>query len=366
MGLRAFEEQYIRLDKPASCLHTSANMLLAQADPDHSTLLLLFAAIAALYVAGRLAINALAGGERQSAGRRAIGQWIPIAATTLAAVLMKHPEMVASLVIGTSIACLSMALGMAILLAPMTDQTRRHSVWAFVCPAAIVVMMAGFKGELVWWHGIVFLLLGASILAVWHQKPSTSSITDACVSNSASRSLDSTAIIILLISLAFAGVGAWLAVRQTPIAGMNSRWMSTGMLASLILSPLLALPTFVTITHVAQRGDSNGAISSLVGTVLLNLCLLLPLAIFIQFGLTAFGARAQADGNALAALGTLGQALPYPAAVWRLDTIILITLGFLLIPVSMGRWLIGASTALCLSLGYMFYLVINFVLLIRH
>lgn len=340
-------------------------MLLAQADPDHSTLLLLFAAIAALYVAGRLAINALAGGERQSAGRRAIGQWIPIAGTALAAVFMKHPEMVASLVIGTSIACLSMALGMAILLAPMTDQTRRRSVWAFVCPAAIVVLMAGFKGELVWWHGIVFLLLGVSILAVWHEKASASSISTAEVSNSAPRSLNSTEILLAGISLAFAGVGAWLAVRQTPIAAMNSRWMSTGMLASLILSPLLALPTFVTITHVAQRGDSNTAISSLVGTVLLNLCLLLPLAIFIQYGLTAFGARGQ-DGISLSALGTLGQALPYPAAVWRLDTIILIALGFLLIPVSMGRWLIGASTALCLSLGYMFYLVINFVLLIRH
>jgi len=341
-------------------------MLLAQADPDHSTLLLLFAAIAALYVAGRLSINALAGGERQSAGRRAIGQWIPIAGATLAAVLMKHPEMVASLVIGTSIACLSMALGMAVLLAPMTDQTRRRSAWAFVCPAAIVVLMAGFKGELVWWHGIVLLLLGASILAVWHEKASASSTGNEEISNSAPRSMVSTSIIILIIALAFAGVGAWLAVRQTPIAAMNSRWMSTGMLASLILSPLLALPTFVTITHVAQRGDSGIAVSALVGTVLLNLCLLLPLAIFIQYGLTAFDARGQADGNSLAALGTLAQALPYPAAVWRLDTVVLITLGFLLIPVSMGRWLIGASTALCLSLGYMFYLVINFVLLIRH
>lgn len=341
-------------------------MLLAQADPDHSTLLLLFAAIAALYVAGRLAINALAGGERQSAGRRAIGQWIPIAGATLAAVLMKQPEMVASLVIGTSIACLSMALGMAVLLAPMTDQTRRRSVWAFVCPAAIVVLMAGFKGELLWWHGIIFLLLGASVLAVWHEKASTSSTGSAEISKSAPRFMDSTSIIILVISLAFAGVGSWLAVRQTPIAAMNSRWMSTGMLASLILSPLLALPTFVTITHVAQRGDSNIAISSLVGTVLLNLCLLLPLAIFIQYVLTAYSARGEVDGNSIAAFGALGKALPYPAAVWRLDTVVLITLGFLLIPVSMGRWLIGASTALCLSLGYMFYLVINFVLLIRH
>lgn len=342
-------------------------MLLAQADPDHSTLLLLFAAIAALYIAGRLAIFALAGVENHSAGLRAIGQWIPIAAATLFAVLMHHAEMVASLVFGTSIACLSMALGMAILLAPMTDQTSRRSVWAFVCPAAIVVLMAGFKGELVWWHGLFLLLLGASILGIWNEKAAIGSTGQSEEPSNASGAFaNSKAPVFLIVALLFAGVGGWLAIRQTPIAAMNSRWMSTAMLASLILSPLLALPTFVTITHVAQRGHSSVAISALAGTVLLNLCLLLPLAIFLQYGFTAFGARGQVDGNSLAALKNLGQALPYPAAVWRLDTVVLVTLGFLLIPVSMGRWLIGASTALCLSLGYMFYLIINFVLLIRH
>jgi Ca2+/Na+ antiporter len=49
----------------------------------------------------------------------------------------------------------------------------------------------------------------------------------------------------------------------------------------------------------------------------------------------------------------------YPMAVWRVDTVVLILLALLLLPVGMGRWTLGRREGAGLIIGYAAYLVLT-------
>jgi hypothetical protein len=67
-------------------LHTSTAMVFG-GGKDEGVLMLIAAALAD-YGAARLALHALARPDGSDAGRRALGQWLPIGAAAVAAVLM--------------------------------------------------------------------------------------------------------------------------------------------------------------------------------------------------------------------------------------------------------------------------------------
>src|SRR5260221_6212491 len=70
--------------------------------------LLLVAAALAHYSAARVAIFALSRADGADPGRRALGQWLPIAATAIGALILKQPEMAVSVILGTSVASLAL------------------------------------------------------------------------------------------------------------------------------------------------------------------------------------------------------------------------------------------------------------------
>jgi Ca2+/Na+ antiporter len=105
--------------------------------------------------------------------------------------------------------------------------------------------------------------------------------------------------------------------------------------------------------------------------VLLNLCLLLPLVI-----LTSYTRQIVVDWDKLhpAAVAATTEpaeavyqlrAVPFPLAVWRVDTVLLIVFGMLLIPVSLGRLTLRKPEGLALAILYAVYLVISTALAIR-
>ena len=59
------------------------------------------------------------------------------------------------------------------------------------------------------------------------------------------------------------------------------------------------------------------------------------------------------------------RAVPFPLAVWRVDTALLIVFGLLLIPVSLGRLTLRKPEGLALAIVYAVYLVISTALAIR-
>ncbi len=336
-------------------------MLLAQLIPRDTTLLLLFAAILGLYIAGRIAIFALAPPDGSNPGWRAIAQCIPIFASAIAAVVMRQPEVAVSIIFGTSVACLSLALGATTILSPLNPSPANRRMWAFVLPAALVYLVAGFNGHLTWWHAVLLLTLGVAILAVWlDPQMEGSSTSDTPVAVTPTQPFNQ-AIVLVIISILLAGGASVVMMHKAPAAAANARWLSPALMATFILSPLIALPTFVTITTVGQQGHSGRALTALVGTVLLNLCLLLPLAILLQHLMPV----AEAPQSFWARITAQGQPLPFPVYVWRIDSVLLVILGFLLVPVAMGRWLIGSATSLVLIFGYIVYLAADVFIVLR-
>ena len=334
------------------------------------------AAAGVLYAASRLAIFAIARADGSNPGRRAIAQWLPIAATAIAAVLWppqgwnlvdflkgapSPPDspvlrshlasFAVTVVLGTSIACLSLVLGMATWLAPLTTPPPSRRVWPFVFPAALLALMAGFSAHLTWWHGVMLLALGGAIVSVWMQSPEEPDGSDA-------KPPKNWRVIALVVAVVLCGAGACLdvwGVLSIYLNGHGSRLRSPGTLAASIVSPLLLIPTLITATSVAHRGHAGRALTALVGTVLLNLCVLLPITIFLWY-LRSNGWHAPAFKE-FSTVWETTRGLPYDIAAWRIENVLLVVLGFALIALSMGRITVGRIESALLVFIYAAYMI---------
>jgi hypothetical protein len=63
--------------------------------------------------------------------------------------------------------------------------------------------------------------------------------------------------------------------------------------------------------------------------------------------------------DAMAAVAIAPPPTPFPVVTWRVDTVILVVLGFALIPVAMGRWLPERVESGLLILAYLAYLFVK-------
>lgn len=323
----------------------------------------LMVASGVLYAGSRLAMFALARPDGSDPGRRAMAQWFPIAATVIAAILWRTPDpqlqtqlasVAVSVIFGSSVACLSLVPGMTTYLTPMDSLPPSRKVWPFVLPAALLTLMAGFSAHLTWWHGLMLLALGGSIVPVWIQSP------EGLDGSSEDHLAAGPAIGVIAAALALCAGGAYLGVSGTlassAVGSHNNHLLTPGTLGAVILSPLLVLPTLSTASSVAQRGYPGRALTALVGTVLLNLCVLLPVTIFLWYfkasGWTLAGFRD------FKAPWESTHALPFDMAAWRIENVILLLLGFAMVPVSMGRWAVGRLESTLLVAAYAGYIVV--------
>ena len=367
-----------------------------------------------LYIASRAAVDALTSAHDPSPGKLAFGHWIPIAWAALLATWAGRPEVGVGLVFATSIAAIGMVLGVLTCISHDTDGPRqRAQAWPFVVPAAILALLAGFSGGLTWWHGLMLMGLGACVMSVWIGPRSERAITgtgrvtitrigDAPTARDARVHGDAPAtqaewfsgaptastafadiqlaeparerriwrLMQLLLAIALAAVGGWLAYRATTIADDHTRVATSGLIAAAVVSPLLVLPILGTGGIAAHHGRLQSATAGVVGLVLLNLCALLPLVIF-----THYARQVVLDWDkiqpAVAATtepvegAYVFRAVPFPLAVWRVDTALLIVFGLLLIPISLGRLTLRKPEGLALAVVYAVYLVISTALAIR-
>lgn len=325
------------------------------------TVLLLVLAGGALYVASRAAADALAGDDPDRPGRRALGHWLPIAATAFAAAAAGRPEVAVGLVFATSVAGLSLVLGILTYLTPVETLPASRRAWPFVLPAALLALIAGFRGHLTPMHAFAMLLLGTAFLSVWLDlTPGDPRASESRATYDPGREpgrspwpLAAQAV----LALALAVLGGWAAVQATARAADNSRLLSGGMLAATVLSPLLTLPVLGSGSAVAQRGHAASVVSTLVALALLNLCALLPLLALGWYAATGLPSSG-AGVSALAAVREHGKPLPYPLTTWRVDTVVLTVLGLGLVPVAMGRWPLRRLDSAALIVAYALYMAV--------
>lgn len=309
----------------------------------------LLAAAGALYGGARVATVAMAASDRSTSGTRAAAGALPIAATALAAVVLHQPHIAVAVIFGSSVACLSLVLGLMTFMASQTRLPQSRRVWPFIFPAALLTMMAGFSAHLTWLHAFMLLLLGGAFWSVWQQE------TDAAGPAHPAPGKQPRSLALLMLAIVLLVIGAALAIRGTLASSSHARGLSPATLAATVLSALLVLPTLGASSTVAQAGQWGEALTALVGTVLLNLCLLLPITIILWAFRSTWPIHSAED---LLKPFDGASALPYLAATWRIETVMLVVLGFALVPVSMGRWAVSKLESGLLVLGYAVYVIV--------
>ncbi len=251
-------------------------------------------------------------------------QALPIAATAVAAVLMHKPAIAITVIFSSSVAALCLALGLSSYLAPMRVAPPKSKAWAFLLPVTVLTFVGGFAGELNLIHATMLLFLGAAILFVWIERSPEDFHSDH--GEETRRQWRGWQIAELVVSIALAGIGAYGAVRGTVSVAAQSAQLNPVVVAAAILSPLLILPSLGTSASVAQRADCGPAAAALIATVLLNLCLILPTVILLQYA-----ASYLSSGKPRSFVS-----FPFPSSTWRIENVILLVLGLLLLPVALG------------------------------
>jgi Ca2+/Na+ antiporter len=333
-------------------------MLINVLDPRVLAAILLMLSAGALYFACRMAMRAVIWPDASSPGRRALCLWLPVAGTSVAAILTHHPGVAIATIFGTSVAYLSLVLGITTYTGPLHSDRGRPRVWAFVLAPVLVALLAGLGGVLNALHAAMLLVLGGAILAVWREDVAMGTVSSSGGANQASgHSLNGMLWAQLFFAIGLAGVAGTAAVRAAAFAALQTPLPSEILVALSVLSPMLILPALRTCVTVAERGDVQGAVSAIVGTVLLNLCALLPIIILLWYHVSGVSLHPLAFFS-LAAVEPSGpmQGLVYPNGIWRLETIVLLVLGFGLIPVALGRMALGRIESTILALGYVLYL----------
>jgi Ca2+/Na+ antiporter len=306
---------------------------------------------------------------------------VPIALVALVATATGHSSIAVGVVFSTSVAALSLYMGVIVLsadeheLAPPTSNAR---VWSFVLPAAVLALVAGFSGQLTRLHAIMLAVQGAMILMVWSERggggeaaPQPVEPLDVTDSPTASR-MTLVRAIEFVLAAGLAALGAWAAVLGTGRMSYETRIMSPGLIAATTIGPLLILPMIGGGSVLIRRGQTQAALSASVIVPLLNLCLLLPVIVglwyvrphvaeFVQ-RLREPVAEASATTSPIEPPTTAPAPVPpmsYPIAVWRLDTVMLIVLGLFILPIGLRRWTLGRREGAALILGYAVYLVLT-------
>ena len=297
--------------------------------------ILLVGGIVLQYIATRFSMAALGRADGSAPGWQAIAQWLPILATAIAASVMHLPEMAICLVFGSSVASLSLVMGMTGYVAPVTPPMPQRRLWPLVLPAAIFLLLAGFRGKLTWLHAVMLLGMGLAFLAVWTERPDPATMPPGSYVPPPSKA------VLMIPAILLVGLGAAVTVYGT--TRTSSRILTPDLLAATILSPLLLLPMLGAGTMLAQNGHTDRAITSLCGTVLLNLCLLLPAIVLVEY------ARGFHHGHA--------QPISFPLITWRVDAVLLVVLGFPLMPLAFGRWIPERIESVVLIAVYAGYLI---------
>jgi hypothetical protein len=368
------------------------DLLAVALDAGEQSVGLMLGAAIALYVAGRAAADATAGGRRASGGRLAVGHWLPVATVSVVAAMAGQFAVAVGIVFATAVGCLSLGLGTLAVVAPVAvaPPAAARRAWPLLVPTALLALLAGFHREVRWLDATAIATQGVCVLLLWIDRPPAGA-TPVDVPLVPGRVPTAIRPIQLALAIALAGVGTCLAIQGLDWAASASEAATPGLLTATFLAPLVVLPILGSAADLANRGPAAAgeAASSLVGVALLDACAGLPLVAAAAVGRSQLVSALSADptllggwqgwhrwlgvaGPALAAgtaattrpavtlastaVGEVSATVPFPLAVWRVDVVTLIALATALVPVALGRWPLSRGQGVALILAYVAYL----------
>jgi hypothetical protein len=299
-----------------------------------------------------IAANLGLAGRSSIPGRRALANWIPIAILAITAIFLKQPEFALTIIFSTSVASLTLVLG-AILTTANDPQAAMgfRKLWPFLIPASLITLLAGFSNQISGMHAIALVMEGVILLPLWQeaeaQQPST---------NPHPHLHRKWTIWLIALAIPVAVIGGMNVVKSATHLSLNLPGIGSQYLVALAATPILVAPMLVNGAFIAQRGGYAVAVNTAVGMVLLNLCLLVPICAYIwMFRSAAVGHSATDIVGMFNSLQT-SQRLPFSMITWRTDNVLVLLLGFMMLPLALDRWRPGVaegSTLICLYGLYM-------------
>jgi Ca2+/Na+ antiporter len=330
---------------------------MSQLTAEKAGILLLLIAAAGWFIAARAAADALTRGKF-SPGRAAFGYWLPTLIAVLLAIFLDKPEMALRIIFASSVACLTLSLGIVTLAARNTHPTSSRKMWGFILPAALICLMIGFAAQLRWIDAAILAMEGLALIALWNDRlPPESSPPMKILPRHA---------IQLGIALVAVIVAALVAIRGAENLGNFIGLPGTSLVTAILLAPMLVLPMIGAGTSAAYEGHYDQSIDVHIGYVLLNLCALIPLATIVWLSRPYLHMPIALAQSATTLPTTLPvqeatDFLAYPLAVWRIDTVLLAVLGLFLLPVAIGKWTLHRAEGFGLIGAYMIYMVLTAV-----
>src|SRR5207248_9143013 len=122
--------------------------------------------------------------------------------------------------------------------------------------------------------------------------------------------------------------------------------------AALLPGPEVVIPMIGMSSMLSQRGQYTVPVSAQVATVLFNLCVILPIVIVVWHVVSALPAKNLHELSGRILNVQTESPLNFPLIVWRVDSVMLILLSLVLVPMSLGRWLPGRPEGVMLILLY--------------
>jgi hypothetical protein len=349
--------------------------------------LLMAGSAIAWYVSSYFAAEALAGDDQPAPRARALGHWMPIALLAALAALARQPEIAVGVLFATSVAAMALVLGVVALTTeragsaraggfPVVETNTAYAfavavedhgftgvgarAWGFLLPVALLCLIAGFRGSLQPIHGAALLLEGLVIFMLWRDARAGEQISSS--RGPARRAIE------LALATALAALTGWSAIRATRDVSDHIGVASALPVTAWMVAPSLVLPMIGSGMHVARRWNYSAVVSTSVCVAMLNLCVALPLVIAIwhargtapralqSLAPVQVATTQPATRAARAEVDTTSPPLPYPISVWRVDTVILVLLGLMLLPMSFGRWSPGRGDGYVLVIVYLAYM----------
>ncbi|HVT90453.1 MAG TPA: hypothetical protein VHD56_16485 [Tepidisphaeraceae bacterium] len=281
---------------------------------------------------------------RDTPGRRALAVWAVMLPIVVLASIIGHYEIVIGMIFASSVASMTLVLGIVTISTHRTQPTLPRKTWGLILPVALICFLIGLHGGFHWIHAVVLLIQGIVIYGLWNDPSNSKPPMRVQTAGPGHRA----------VLLAVAGIGAvgaaWLAITATQQIGQKLNIPYHGVVTAIMLAPAMVLAMIGLGLHDANEDHYDLAVSGQVGFVLLNLCLTLPLATAIWLSRPLWLSIPVEEAPV---------ALPYPMSVWRVDTIMLVIVGFLLLPVSLGRWNIGKFEGIGLVVIYVVFLMLT-------
>lgn len=338
-------------------------------------LMLLLGGMVALFACSRV-LSVILPRRADAIGMRSLGFFIPIAAASLISMLLGRPEIAVGIIFGTSVGAMTTVIGFVALAGPLGDGPAHwRRIWPFQLVASILVLISGFKGIFGWGDAVALLVEGLVLLTLWNDREQLPATPDSVLEGAwaggstappisyaavESRPRSEGEIAMLVVQLLLVAVllwfGGWGVTRGAVRTSSALRGLSTSGMAGSIVSLALVMPMMYGAWRQADGGRGWIPVTAQIGVVLLNLCALLPVLILLPYAAKVFPFIAYFAGDSLAPRGGLPTLLIFPSPMWRIDNVVLIVVGVLLLPVSIGKWRLGREEGMVLLAGYFFYL----------